>query len=97
MPPKIATNHPVKCTVLGAQINAQPSRLLMTCSGKLVIAVLIFGTGIGLSMADQYNFTLTHSIQLTRFAGFANRLEMTRIRNSPWRKFGYACRVWHLF
>jgi hypothetical protein len=69
----------------------------MTCSGKLVIAVLIFGTGIGLSMADQYNFTLAHNSELTRFAGFANRLEMTRIRNPPWRKFGYACRVWHLF
>jgi hypothetical protein len=48
-------------------------------------------------MADQYNFTLAHSSELTRFAGFANRLEMTRIRNPPWRKFGYACRVWHLF
>jgi len=82
---------------LGAQIIAQPSRLLMTRGGKFVVALLIFGTSIGLSMADQYNFTLVHGTELARFAGFANRLEMTCIKNLPWRKFGHACRVWHLF
>ena len=97
MPPKIATNHPIKCGVLRAQIVAQPSRLLMTRGGKLVIAFLIFGAGIGLSVTDQYYFTLTHGSELARFIGFANRLKMTGIGNLPWRKFGYACRVWHLF
>jgi len=48
-------------------------------------------------MADQYNFTFAHVPELARFAGFANQLTMMCIGNLPWRKFGYACRVWHLF